>query len=171
MSQHEPSPSQVDLRGFDYALAPFVRQQEWRMERLQQQLAAVQRELASARQQRNTLLANLHAQAGSMQAQLEARVDANAHQRGLAYLAGLRQRIHLQDGEIARLEGDRSRAQADCMAQQVKLDGLEEHRAGELRTFVEEATRREAAEADRDWIGRASLRAVPPATPVREQYK
>ncbi len=151
--------ARVDLRGFAYALTPFVRQQEWQMESLQTQLVQAQRAVAEANAKLESLKALLHAQAAHVEQGLLKRPDPLAHRRGLQFLAQTQQHIVAQKGSVAALVKEHKRLQAESIDQQRKLDGLAEHRAQAEQEYAEEATRREAAEADREWIGRMRYRA------------
>lgn len=157
MSDRQPS-GQGDVRGFVYALEPFVRQQEWRMEQIQNSLARVRQDLAEASRQRDALRDTLQGLAADMQRRLGQRPDPQEHRRGLEYLRQLQQEIAGRTAEIDRLDLRRGELQLAVVAQQRKLDGLDEHRAEELEVFVAEAARHAAAEADRDWVGRMPQR-------------
>lgn len=156
-----PSPSShVDLRAFSYPLAPYVRKQQWHMDTLQTQLAHALKDVSAAQAELDASRALLSAQAGQMQHSLTTRPDPTSHRRGLAFLAQLQHRIGAQLAQLQALQARRERLQADCIAQQRKLDGLAEHRAQALDEYAAEASRRELAEADRDWIGRIHLRSL-----------
>ncbi len=146
--------SHVDLRAFNYPLAPYVRQQQWHMDALQTRLAQALKAVADAQAALDALRALLGTQAQQIQHNLNTRPDPASHRRGLAFLAQLQHRIGAQVQQLQMLQAQRESLQADCIAQQRKLDGLAEHRAQAIDEYAAEATRRELAEADRDWIGR-----------------
>ncbi|SFD93450.1 hypothetical protein [Paracidovorax konjaci] len=157
--------SQVDLRGFSYPLEPYLRKQEWQLERLEGRLAQVQKQLLSAQESRRSLYLQFEGQARQMLQWTQARIDPHMHQRGLAYLAGVRQRIETQDQEIQSLDARKASLHEEFVAQQRTIDGLQDHRSGALREYAQEVMRVQAAEADRDWIGRLPLRARQQPTP------
>lgn len=154
-------PSRVDLRGFSYALSPYVRQQEWHMDSLKAQLARAQRLVVEAQGKFDAMGASLRAQSAHIQQGLHQRPDPSSHQRGLSFLAQLQQRITDQKRSLLALESERLRLQSECLAQLRKLDGLEEHRTVALHDYASQAAQREATEADRDWLGRFHTRAAP----------
>lgn len=158
MSNEQTQSSHVDTRGFTYALAPYMRKQEWQLELLENRLAQAQKVLDVARQERQRLDALFSEQLSHLQEQSQSRPNPQMHSRGIGYLADLRTRMSAQDEEIAKLRARRDELQAQLVAQQRTIDGLVEHRDDALKEFVEEETRRQAAEADRDWIGRSVFR-------------
>ena len=157
--------SQVDLRGFSYPLEPYLRKQEWQLERLEGKLAQIQKLLLSAQESKHGLHVQLQGQSRQMLQWTQARLDPRMHQRGLAYLADIQHRIETQDQEIQSLDAQRIAIREEFVAQQQTIDGLQEHRANALREYAQEVTRLQAAEADRDWIGRIQLRANQRAKP------
>ncbi|WCM91114.1 hypothetical protein M5C99_11795 [Acidovorax sp. NCPPB 2350] len=150
----------VDMRGFSYALVPYLRKQEWQMERLEGQLVKLQHAIAMAKEERRSADAAFQAQAAHLQRNVHARPDPRAHLQGLAYLADMRRQMDVQDREIEALCDQRVQLQGECLAQQRAIDGLLEHRSDAMQHYVQEALRLAAAEADRDWIGRVCMRSV-----------
>ncbi|NEJ40769.1 hypothetical protein, partial [Rhizobium ruizarguesonis] len=55
--------SAVDLRGFSYPLEPYLRKQEWQLERLEGRMARLQQTLTEALAQGRALQAQFDAQA------------------------------------------------------------------------------------------------------------
>lgn len=159
MSKDQIQSAQVDTRGFTYALAPYMRKQEWQLELLENRLAQSQKALDAARMERDRLDEVFNEQLSHLQVQSHSRPNPQMHGRGIAYLADLRSRMASQDEEVAKLRAQRDELQAQLVAQTRAIDGLIEHRASALKEFVEEETRKQAAEADRDWIGRSLFRA------------
>jgi hypothetical protein len=158
MSRPERLPAHVDLRGFTYALAPFAQQQAWRMEKLRHALTSSQQQLAAALSHLQILQQGFQVQARHVQQGMLSHSDPTAHRRGLAYLAQLRTRMVAQEQELEKLQFQSKQLQAQCTAQQVRLDGLAEHRMQELESYAAELARRQAAEADRQWISRVAQR-------------
>lgn len=156
MKEQSISP-QADMRGFHYALTPFVRQQEWAMEVLQKQLAQLSKALFQAQEELQGMQAALQAQSHQMQQAMLQRANPQAYQQGLGFLVQLQQNIVLTHKKLEALRTQHSKTQAACVAQHCKLDGLAEHRIQAENDYVNELTRLAATEADRDWIGRRHL--------------
>lgn len=155
---NEASTSRHDMRGFAYPLAPYLRKEQWAMDRLLAQSAKLHKAIAQAQSRCEALTARWKAQSSEVQHNLTRRPDPGTHQRGLVYLADLRRRIHAETLSIQQLEEQRAQLQRDCIVQQRKLDGLEQHRDRALASHAEEASRIASAEADRDWIARVRFR-------------
>lgn len=157
-------------RGFSYALAPYLRRQEWQMERLQARLARQSQGLAQAQAQLQAKQAQLQAHAAQMRQSLQSRLDPQAHRRGLAFLSALHAGIARQNQEIETLQAQKTALQTECLAQQRGIDGLLEHRAGAMRDHAQQAARAEAAQADRDWVSRHAIR-TQMASPLGESVE
>lgn len=158
MSKDNPSLVQVDMRGFQYALKPFVQKQEWIKESLQRQLSKVQAGLAQAHEDLVAMQVRMEAQSMQIQNALLRHPDPSAHQRGLDFLVNLLQSIEAQRRSIEKLQTEKRKIQSEYLAQQCKLDGLTEHHIQAQQDFAVEQTRRAASEADREWIGRLKHR-------------
>lgn len=149
--------SGIDSRGFVYALAPYLRKQEWQLERLENQLAQANRLLEAAQERRGQLDADFDLQKKSLSTWMHPNPNPHAYQRGLLYLTHLRGEMKRQDQHIEALALQRQALRAECMAQQLRLDGVVEHRLGELREYSNNQARLSAAETDRDWVGWTAL--------------
>lgn len=158
MKENPPQSTHADLRGFTYALAPYMRKQEWQMERLENRLALLRQSLAESREQRAALNLDFQSQVSHLQLNWQPRPNPQMHQRGLGFLAKLRGRIQEKDRDVEALCEQKALLQAECVAQQRKIDGLKEHRADAIQEYVNDAARSAAAEADRNWIGRLYYR-------------
>lgn len=154
MSNQQADSAQVDMRGFQYALTPFVKKQEWHMESLQRQLSKAQVAWAQAQEELKTMQIGLEVHSAQVQQALDKRPDPFTHQRGLEFLVTLRNHIQKQHRTLDSLRVEKARIQSECLVQQRKLDGLAEHRNQAQSDFASEQARHVAAEADRDWIGR-----------------
>jgi len=159
MSKHPASSPQVDMRGFQYDLMPFVKKQEWQMESLQRQLSKAQAAVVQAQEELAAMQGALQVQSQEIQKASLARPDPLAHQRGLEFLVHLLHRIQEQQLTVEELQAEKAAIQSECVAQQCKLDGLAEHQAQARQDFAVEQARLAASEADRDWIGRLKQRA------------
>lgn len=155
MKFNQREASVIDTRGFVYALAPYLQKQEWQLERLENQLAHASRQLVEAQARRDGLDEDFESQMASLRTSMHPSPNPQAYQRGLLYLAHLRSEMKKQDQEIEVLLSQKEQVRTQCIAQQLRLDGLAEHRANELQEYAGDRARLLAAEADRDWIGRA----------------
>lgn len=150
-------PGQADLRAFRYGLEPYVRTQEWQLDRLQAALGVARRAHEEAVQQQRALQADLMAQAQALGRGFQARQDPAAHRRGLDFLSGLQHRIARHQVQVQLLRRQMVEAQRACALQQRKLDGLHDHRSDAARAFAAEVERKDAAERDRDWLSRSTV--------------
>lgn len=152
--------SRVDTRGFTYALTPYLRKQEWQLELLESRFAQSHKDLEAARREREDLDAVFAEQISRMRGQTESRPrpDPQMRSREIGYLAGLRAQMKLKDEGIKGLRMRRDELQEQLITQQRMIDGLLKHRSDAFKEFVEEKSRHQAAQADRDWIGRAISR-------------
>ncbi|WP_198971509.1 hypothetical protein [Xylophilus sp. ASV27] len=160
----------ADVRGFSYSLAPFLHQQEWRMDKARNELARIQREITAVEAEREQLDAMTQNCAAELQCRFSSHADIDGYRRGLAYLALLRHRVMASQQRHGLLRSRRAELQSEVIAQQRKLDGLERHRADELQVYAQEIERIASAEADRDWIGRVK-RPTLPLLVVREGHQ
>lgn len=166
MNSEKKSSSQVDLRGFDYALAPYVLQQQWRMEKLQSQLAKAQAVAMEAQKKLDALTMRLQAQAEHMQKSLLTSINPATYQHGLAFLGQLQEQIVVQKQFLHDLQSNVARLRSANIAQQSRLDGLDEHKLESERAYAAEIIRSTAAEADRDWIARGHHHTQSPSASV-----
>lgn len=157
----------ADMRGFQYALTPYVQKQEWIKESLQRKLSKAQVALAQAQEDLAALQAKLEAQSAQLQQAQLRHPDPIAHQHGLAFLVAVLQSIEMQKETVEQLEKEKKLIQMEYLAQQCKLDGLAEHHDQAQQVFAVEQTRHAASEADREWIGRLK-RPPQTVTPVED---
>lgn len=146
--------SDVDLRGFRYALEPVERRQRWQLDALQRRLALQQTQLAQARQGAQDLEDErqaVAARAGSVQGQ---RIDPQSRGRALAYMRRLAQQHRDALERVDELDAACAQARSDCIQAQLRLQGLQAHRASALAEFATEQRQREAGERDREWLAR-----------------
>jgi flagellar biosynthesis chaperone FliJ len=151
----------VDLRRFDYALEPLLRQRQWRLEALRVKLARLQAEVRAAEEELETLRERYAAQRRHAADALEARLDPGSYPRLLLWLVQLRETIRAAEASLAALRTRRAAASAECLSQQRRVEVVERHRGERLAEFTREEQGRLATEADRDWLARRDRR---PAT-------
>lgn len=147
-------PRDIDARGFVYALEPVRQRQEWRLDKAMAALAQAQKRLAETEVKMTKLMASHDEQAQRLSQALVQRLDPAAHRRSLAYLTDLRGQWHQADvlGKEQRAECDALRAL--CLQEQVRLEGLTQHKEDALLQYGDEARQRSLTEQDRDWLAR-----------------
>jgi flagellar biosynthesis chaperone FliJ len=148
-------PAGVDLRGFRYVLEPLTKRHEWEMSRLQNQLGRAQSKWQLVQEQKRNIdhLHQHHSQ--ELRQRTSKQLDPQRHQAGLAYLATLRSRIVKYTSELSVLRHQVEQLRAQCVAQQLMLDGLFEHRAHAVKQYASHKVQQHAVESDRDWIMRS----------------
>jgi hypothetical protein len=144
----------LDLRRFEYALEPLRRRWQWQLDALQGQLGAAQREIAVE----DAVIAGhrerLEAERNRAAAAAVRRLDPSSYPCLLHWLGQLRDVIEAAEVEQDRRRERRAVLQAQCVAQQRRLEALERHREECVAEHVVEEARRDASEADRDWLVR-----------------
>jgi hypothetical protein len=153
--------SQVDLRGFHYALEPLLRKQQWRVDALQAKLAAMDKLVNAARQACAEVESALDSCAHSLRQPGGGRVEPAAYARGLAYLAVLQGDLEQKKLRYETLRLDRAALLDTYLQAQRKVDVTSEHKDECLKEYVLTEQNRLSSEVDRDWLARAAQR---PAT-------
>jgi hypothetical protein len=149
----------TDPRGFAYGLEPVRRRRQWLLDAAQARLGRIESALAEARDEQDRVTAQHEAAQHEAAQALQGQLDPARHRRALAWIAWQRSEIARIETEIAALDSDRDAARRDVLASQLKCDLIEAHRAECFADFVQDAQRRAAVEADRDWLMReASIR-------------
>lgn len=148
-----------DPRGFAYGLEPVRRRRQWLLDAAQARLGRIESALAEARDERDRLTAQHEAAQQEAAEAMLGRLDPDRRRRALGWIAWLRSEIDRTERQIDGLERDRDAARREVLALQLKCDLIEAHREECMADFVCDALRREAVEADRDWLMReASVR-------------
>ena len=147
--------SQVDLRGFTYALEPLQHKQQWRMEQLQCQFAKAQAAWLESKNELLKLQRMLSDQSDLARDALQKRVDPQTHRQTVAYLTQLNQRVEESILAEASKREERELIFASMIEQHKKLDVLVEHKNLELEDYVKEMSRLDQIQVDRDWIARS----------------
>jgi hypothetical protein len=148
--------SQVDLRGFHYALEPLLRKQQWRVDALQARLGAMDKLVGAAQGACAQAQGALEACAQRLRQPGGGRLDPQAYGRGLVYLAGLQADLEQKKLRLERLRLDRSALQDAYLQAQCKVDVTSEHKDECLKEYVLAEQNRLSSEVDRDWLARAS---------------
>ena len=147
-----------DLRGFNYALEPLLRQRQWQLDALLARLGQAQAAVREAQEHLEALRARHEAQSREAARSLLQRLNPDHHTLCLQWLANLHTEILAGATRLGELEAERSRIRAQCLLQQQKLDVIELHREEEVADYTRVELGRLATEADRDWLARAAFR-------------
>jgi len=85
------------------------------------------------------------------------RIDPSVHRHALSYLASLRSQWRQLDLRRQTQLAARDRLRRECVAQQLRIDGLAQHRVDALTQYADEVRQRNSVEQDRDWLARLAL--------------
>ncbi|MDQ0086098.1 phage shock protein A [Variovorax boronicumulans] len=150
-----PAPTRdVDVRGFVYALEPVRQRQQWRMDKLMTSLARVQQALVETEARMNEVQAMHDERARNAGQALVQRMDPGAHRAALGFLTHLRDQRRELDAQRKEKLAERDRLRKDCMALQLRLDGMTQHKEDALTQYADEVRQRNSNEQDRDWLAR-----------------
>jgi flagellar export protein FliJ len=152
----------TDLRRFEYALEPVRQQRRWTLDALQAELGRIQRKAEEAEAEVAVLRRQLDAATAHAARSLATRVDPAGHPRALGFLVQLREAIAEGEARVRTLHAERERVRAACVAQQQKVDVIEQHREKCVAEFAQAEEARGASEADRDWLSRREWATVEP---------
>jgi SMC interacting uncharacterized protein involved in chromosome segregation len=147
----------IDLRGFEYALEPLLRRRQWQLDALQARLGKIEEAIRNAQDALDELHSRYRALGEETGRSLVRRLDLDHHRRCLARLTQLWTEIGLGKSELATLQDDRESVRRQCLDHRHKVDVIEAHREECIAAFAIDEARRLAAQADRDWLARASI--------------
>lgn len=148
--------SDVDVRGFVYALEPLRQREQWRLDKAMATLAQAQHALLSLEQNMKQLLDTHDQHAASIGRGLSSRLDPSAHRQALVYLTHLRDQWKALDVQRQAQQSLRDRLRQECLSHQMRLEGLTRHKDDALSDHAHEVRQRSLSEQDRDWLARAS---------------
>jgi len=152
-----PAPKRdVDVRGFVYALEPVRQRQQWRMDKLMASLARAQQALAETEARMAEVQAMHDEQASKAGQALVLRMDPGAHRAALGFLTHLRDQWRELDAKRKEQLAERDRLRKECMALQLRLDGMTQHKEDALTQYADEVRQRNSNEQDRDWLARSA---------------
>ena len=163
MTETTSAARDVDVRGFIYPLEPIRQRQQWRLDKSMAELARAQQAILETETEMTRLQHAHDRQATAVAQALPLRLDPGAHRRALDYLAHLRGQWQQLDVQRKDQCVARDRLRQECLAQQVRLDGLARHKEDALTEYADEIRHRNSNEQDRDWLARS-----PFARPPRE---
>ncbi|MCJ0764539.1 hypothetical protein [Variovorax terrae] len=153
-------PADVDLRGFVFSLEPIHQRQQWRLNRLQRDLAVIQADIRTREAELARLISHWDEQARTLNYSGVLRLAPNLYQQMLMYLSQSQSRIDEQRQALVDRQREHVQVQKLCLAAQLRLDGVLQHRTDELKSYANTIRHRQAGEQDRDWAARRSIRAV-----------
>jgi len=157
----------VDVRGFVYALEPVHRREQWRLDKLMSALARSQQALRDTELRMEEMQAAHDEQARNVAQALQQRMDPRIHRHALGFLTHLRdQRKQLNALRLEQVV-ERDRLRKECMALQLRLDGMARHKEDALMEFADEVRQRNSNEQDRDWLARSTGRRSRPMESTR----
>lgn len=152
-----PSPTRdVDVRGFVYALEPVRQRQQWHMDKLMASLARVQQTLVETEARLNEVRSLHDEQARNAGQALVQRMHPGAHRAALGFLTHLRDQWRELDARRQEQLAERDRLRKECVALQLRLDGMTQHREDALTQYADEVRQRNSNEQDRDWLARSA---------------
>ncbi|TWD85738.1 hypothetical protein FB547_105250 [Variovorax beijingensis] len=146
----------VDVRGFVYALEPVHQRQQWRMDKLMASLARAQQALVETEARMSEVLGMHDEQARKAGQALVQRMDPGAHRVALGFLSHLRNQWRELDVQRKEQLAERDRLRKECMALQLRLDGMTQHKEDALSQYADEVRQRNSNEQDRDWLARSA---------------
>ncbi|MDN8618016.1 hypothetical protein [Variovorax ginsengisoli] len=150
-----PAGSDVDVRGFVYALEPVRQKLQWRLDKLMADLARTQQLVTKLEGQMAEISQRHDREAHAAGQALVSRMNPDAHRRALDYLTQLRNQSRLLAEEHRAKSLERDRLRAACVAQQLRIEGLTQHKEEALIEYADEVRKRISTEQDRDWLARA----------------
>jgi hypothetical protein len=146
----------ADSRGFDYPLEPLRQRAGWELDSQLARLGRLQRKIDAAVELVGRLRADHLQDSLEVSTSMKRAFDPRAHAHGLRWLVQLRTRLAEASTEVDTLHAERRALVAACHAQQCKLDAIEAHRDASCLDYARDATARLLANADRDWLARAT---------------
>ena len=157
MSKTTVHSSQVDIRGFKHELEPLQRKYEWQLAALDAQFALCQKALLQGKDALNALRMQHQQHVAWSQELVPQRFDPQSHQRLVACLVALEGRIQKAEGVVHERLLQKQKCQAECNEKRQKIEAFESHRDEALKSFVEERSRLQFSQQDRDWMAHRSV--------------
>jgi len=146
----------VDVRGFVYELEPVRQRQQWRLDRAMSSLSRAQQSLAETESRMSQVQRAYDEQARTASQALQQRMDPGTHRHALGFLAHLRDQWKQLDVQRRDQVAERDRLRKECIAMQLRLDGLTRHKEDALTQYADEIRQRNNSEQDRDWLARTA---------------
>ncbi|WP_418124745.1 hypothetical protein [Variovorax sp. 160MFSha2.1] len=146
----------VDVRGFVYELEPVRQRQQWHLDKLMASLSRAQQSLVETESRMSEVQRAHDEQARTSSQALLQRMDPGAHRHALGFLAHLRDQWKQLDIQRQDQLAERDRLRKECIAMQLRLDGLTRHKEDALTQYADEIRQRNNSEQDRDWLARTA---------------
>ncbi|MGJ7502499.1 hypothetical protein ACSFBF_19225 [Variovorax sp. ZT5P49] len=146
----------VDVRGFVYALEPVRQRQQWRLDKLMSAFARAQQALRDTEARIDSVQAAHDEQARNAGQALQQRMDPRTHRHALGFLMHLRDQRKQLDALRQEQLAEKDRLKKECMALQLRQDGMTQHKEDALTKFADEVRQRNSNEQDRDWLARSA---------------
>lgn len=146
----------ADLRRFRYPLESLLQRRRWQLDAARARLGHVLAEIEEAERGLDERRLQYQRAGESAASSLAQRLDPCTHPRAIAWLARFRHEIVAAEQALSELGAERTRAAAECLTKNRKLELLERHREECLDEFRGEEERRVATEGDREWLSRRS---------------
>ncbi|MBX3625331.1 MAG: hypothetical protein KF892_09990 [Rhizobacter sp.] len=139
---------------FDYALEPLLQQARWQLEAALAELAAGARKLEVLKAAADSHRQHVAALLGWMKPSSAQSLDPVIARNRVAYLAQAARKTVNFERELAQAEEEVQRLQSICREKQLKLDAIERHRGDAEQEHRQAHARKEAGQADDDWLVR-----------------
>jgi hypothetical protein len=149
--------SQVDIRGFKHELEPLQRLYEWQLAAREAQLARFQQAWLQSKAALEALQRQHQEHLAWARDLNKQRFDPQSHQRLLTCLLHLDERILEAQQVLHERLLQKQKCQAQCNEQRLKIEALETHRDEALQSFVEERSRLQFSQQDREWMAHRSV--------------
>ena len=153
----------VDLRSFDYALEPMRRRRSWELDAALARQANASTRLLALKTRIFELDRDCDAQARDASAAWLQHADAAGLERNLKYLATLQGSRAALLREQDTLHEKLAQLKLQSIFAQQRVEVLDRHRQQQAQEYGVTQLRRNAAEADRDWVGRRPRTELSPA--------
>lgn len=161
MSLTKVHTTQVDVRGFRHELEPLQRKYEWQLAACEARLARSQQAWLQSKADLQALQAQHQQHVAWARDSAQERFDLQAHQRLLACLTMMDERIQEAERVLHERLLLKRECQEECNGQRRRIEALQAHRDEELQVFVEEQLRLQFAQQDREWMAHRSAQARP----------
>ncbi|MCO4855929.1 hypothetical protein MKD49_05460 [Herbaspirillum sp. WGmk3] len=149
------SMADVDLRGFEYPLAPLLLRHKWALEALQVSMARVLRKLNDLRSEVHNAEQARNAQQEHLKQFPQRYLDPFLRRRALDYLTHTREAISALQERVEAAQSEHKALLSQCQKEQVQIDLLEQHQKQQLYDYALRQRAKTAAAMNHEWIARS----------------
>ncbi|WP_433693407.1 hypothetical protein [Herbaspirillum seropedicae] len=149
------SMADVDLRGFEYPLAPLLLQHKWTLETLQVSMARVLGKLNDLRGEVHKAEQARNAQQEHLKQFPQRYLDPFLRRRALDYLTHTREAISSLQQRVDAVQSEHKALLSQCQKEQVQIDLLEQHQKQQLEDYALRQRAKTAAAMDHEWVARS----------------